>query len=571
MLLTSLRDRVCPLTLPVILAGLAAWTAGAAGAFRSSLLSGFDIVSGNAGDGRLIAYLHEHLFNAIRGHADLLSPPFYFPQKYVLGYTDAFLLDALPYSALRALGLDPFLASQVFAIALSLACFVATLLICRRYLCLNPALAISASILITFPNNLIFKTTEAHPNFFALYYVPCILLLALWSTEAFPRLTRWSLLRAGIAGLLYGLLFSTSFYVAWLFALTVLFGMSVVAIMHWRGAAAVLRQHPGACGAMAAAAVTGFVAGAVPLLIIYLPALQEQAGRSYRDYVSFAPFPKDLINVGIQNLAWGWLIDRLLGDVPHERALAVTPAMTACLLILWIRLRGVAGAPGGAPWPIVFGTACVGVWALSWLATLRIGTFSAFWLPYHLIPGSVAIRVGGRIQLLVNLWVVLGLAVLLQYWIDTAASSQRRVREVIAGIAVAVCLTEQINLQSAGLPRRDELARLALVPSPPKYCQAFVVDAGLPPHDRLRESDAMWISMQVGLPTINGDSGWAPPSWRLEDRTIDYQQAARNWIVQTHSTQRICQYQRQAQIWFAVELSAPAAVAVDSAHLPTPD
>ena len=551
------HDGTRPLGLQTWLAALLAWAASAAVAFRSSLLSGFDLVSGNAGDGRLIAYLHEHLFAALRGRAELLSPSFYFPQKNVLGYTDAFLLDALPYSALRMLGLDPFLASQALAIGLSLACFGASLVICRRYLRLAPALAIGASVLITFPNNLMFKTTEAHPNFFALYYVPCIVLLALWTIEAFPRPTRWSFARAGLAGLLYGLLFSTSFYVAWLFALTLLFGLGTIALMRRRETVALLRQQAGPCGALAAAATAGFAIGIVPLLMIYLPALQLQSGRSFRDYISFAPFPKDLFNVGSLNWAWGWLVDRSLGDVPHERALAVTPVMTACLLILLVWLRRIAGPVRSAPWPIVFGTACVAVWALSWLATVRIGTFSPFWLPYHLIPGSVAIRAGGRVQLLVNLWVVLGLAVLLQNWIDTAASGRRRARQTVAGLVIAVCLAEQISLQPAGLPRRDELVRLASVPPAPAACQAFVVDAGRPPHDALREWDAMWISMQVGLPTINGDSGWAPPGWHLNASNIRYDKAVLDWIAQTRLTQQLCLYQRDARRWSLLDLTAP--------------
>ena len=55
------------------------------------------------------------------------------------GVISHLLLDALPYSALRALGLDPFLASQWLAIGLSLACFVSCLVIGRRYLGLSPA------------------------------------------------------------------------------------------------------------------------------------------------------------------------------------------------------------------------------------------------------------------------------------------------------------------------------------------------------------------------------------------------------------------------------------------------
>ena len=94
--------------------------------FRYPLLSLFDAVIGDRGDGRMIVYLHEHLFNAIRGRAALTSPPFYFPQPDTLGLGPAFLLDAAPYSTLRVLGLDAFLSFQITIVILSLAAFLAS-------------------------------------------------------------------------------------------------------------------------------------------------------------------------------------------------------------------------------------------------------------------------------------------------------------------------------------------------------------------------------------------------------------------------------------------------------------
>src|SRR5262249_21143552 len=157
--------------------------------------SSFDVVFGGRGDGRMIVYLHEHLFNALRGRADFLSPPIFYPQKHVLGFTDAFVLDVLPYAALRMIGLDPFLSVQIWAVILSFFCFLASLIIGTRYLRLRSGFAIAASALVTFPNNLMFKTAIAHINFFSLYYLPCILLLALWGVEDFPQLSRTSLIR----------------------------------------------------------------------------------------------------------------------------------------------------------------------------------------------------------------------------------------------------------------------------------------------------------------------------------------------------------------------------------------
>jgi hypothetical protein len=566
----SLRDHALPLTPLALLAAAAAWALCAAIAFRSALLSGFDVVFGNNGDGRLITYLHEHLYQALRGRAEFLSPPFFYPQKDILGYTDAFVLDALPYAALRGLGVDPFLALQLVAIALSFCCFASVTVIGRRYLRLHPALAICAGLLITFPNNLMFKTANAHPNFFALYYVPLLVLLALWAVEDFPRPTRWSQLRAACCGLLYGLLFSTSFYVAWLFAITLVIAIATLIVLLPQQCLAFVRGHVVALGRLCLPALLGLIAGLIPVWLIYQPVLRATAGRTFRDYLGFAPFPKDLPNVGDQNLLWGWLIDGVGLPSVGDHMLSVTPGMTliTLLLLYWTNKNRESG---DRRWPVVYGLICATVWAVSWLLTFRIGTFSPFWLLYHSVPGAAAIRVGGRIQLLTNLWVVTGLAVLLQHAWPAAWPQRAGARLAVTSLIVAFCLLEQVNLRDGSLPRRAELDRLAAVTPPPARCEAFLVDARDDQGYGVREFDAMWISLRVGLPTINGNSGWSPPGWRLADPDTDYDDAARRWIEQTHMTKHVCRYQRDTRAWSDFEPQAPAPSPIPPALQPTAD
>jgi hypothetical protein len=64
-----------------VLPAVIAWAAGATVFFRSLLFSGFDLMPGNRLDGRVIVYLHEHLFRWLLGDRPLMSPDFYHPQK----------------------------------------------------------------------------------------------------------------------------------------------------------------------------------------------------------------------------------------------------------------------------------------------------------------------------------------------------------------------------------------------------------------------------------------------------------------------------------------------------------
>lgn len=537
--LKTFQQHVNPVGLRTYVLGLAAWAVGAVIAFRSFFFSSFDLIFGNYGDGRLIVYLHEHWFNALHGRVHLLSPPFFYPQQNVLGYSDAFLLDIPAYVALRSLGFDPYLSCQIWLIVLSLCCFAASLIVFRRYLKLGAGISVCAAALITFPNNVIYKTALAHIHFFSVYYIPCIVLLALWGLEGFPRLRRWSLAKVASAAVLFGLLFSTAYSIAWLFAFTLLIALCIVAIMFHRELLVAARQYFRPGRSVIGAAAFGFAVGIIPLIIIYFPALFTFSGRTFRDYISFAPFPKNVFDVSIWNLLWGWLVERLLGD--RHGDIAVTPGMTAIFLVLAYRLR--KGDPNDKSWQPRFFVICALVWLLSWLLVTRIGTFSLFWLPFHLIPGGSAVRGGGRIHFLTNMWVVSGLAVVLQYWIDKAVRAGRQRRAVLSGAILGFCLIEQINLLPAHVSRSSEFAWLATVPSPPPECRAFLMS------EPRKDFEAMWVSLKTGLPTLNGNSGWSPPHWRLDDRRVDYFDAARQWIAHKGLREQVCVYNQKARTW----------------------
>lgn len=340
-----------------LILGLVAWCVGAVVFFRFVLLSGFQSIVGDIGDTRQMIFLHEHFYQALTGNAQFMSPPYLYPYPHVLGVADAFFLDLIPYAAFRWLGFDEFLAYQLMIIALSLLCFMASLVLCVRYLALRPALAICAAALITFPNNLYFKVWGGHVQFFSLYYIPAIVLLALWAMEAFPRLTPWSIARIAGAATLFALLFSTSFYTAWLFALTAVIAACAFVALRTRLVVAFVEKQRTAATILGGAAVAAFMLGLAPFALIYAAALADVPGRSYRDYMVFAWYPQDIINVSPSNLAWGWLMSWLALKPWPEIALAVTPGMAAILVALVYVHRKRLSKSSTLPWQVAFGFA----------------------------------------------------------------------------------------------------------------------------------------------------------------------------------------------------------------------
>ena len=75
-----------------ILFPLTLYIAGFLVFFRWQILSNFDLVFGDRGDARLVAFLHEHVYRWLYVRSGLLSPPFFFDQTKTLGYSDAFPL-----------------------------------------------------------------------------------------------------------------------------------------------------------------------------------------------------------------------------------------------------------------------------------------------------------------------------------------------------------------------------------------------------------------------------------------------------------------------------------------------
>ncbi|MEQ1701041.1 MAG: hypothetical protein ABMA25_13085, partial [Ilumatobacteraceae bacterium] len=190
---------------------LAAWWVGALVFFRGPIFSGFDRLSGDDGDVRLIALLHEHWLDVVRGRADWSTPAFFHPTSGTLGYSDTFVINEVFYAPLRALGLDRYSALQVTMILLTLLGFVGYYLVGTRLVGASRWLAVAMSLTAAFANNLYVQIS--HPQMLSVHWLPWLVLLVAAACRA-SSMRRQSL-AAGAAGLLFGLLVWSTYYVAW--------------------------------------------------------------------------------------------------------------------------------------------------------------------------------------------------------------------------------------------------------------------------------------------------------------------------------------------------------------------
>jgi hypothetical protein len=209
-----------------------------------------------------------------------------------------------------------------------------------------------------------------------LYYIPCIVSIALWGIEEFPRIVPRLIAGVTISAALLALLFSTDVYTAWMFGLSMLIAAGAVIVLRSRSVVAFIRHYWRPLTIILTLGVVTFSIAFVPFLLIYVPVRSIAPLRVYHQYLLFAPFPGDIVNVSGWNLLWGWLVRFMRLRENSETILALTPGMTALFLLLAFAMR--KEMLGSGPWQTVFVACAAAVWAIGWLLTLRVGMVSGF-------------------------------------------------------------------------------------------------------------------------------------------------------------------------------------------------
>jgi hypothetical protein len=537
---------------------IALYILGALVFFRWQIFSNFDLAFGGGADIRFVAFIHEHVYRWLNGLADFLSPPFFFNQTNALGYSDAFILDQLIYAPLRVLGADSFLALSLVAIILSAIAYFFLYLVLRR-LNVSVALASLAALIFTFSNNLYLKSW--HFQHFAVYYLPIITYCGLFAIVELRAHPIRAYLLGAFAGVLYGLLFSSAYYVAWFFGLALLVFAPIVGYMAWPQVRAWWRPHPRRVVGLGCVASVSFIVAVSLFAVIYAPVLALGAARNFDEYLHYAPQPIDILNVGKNNLVWSGLIRRvhLIPDGQlgfNELSIALTPVIQILLVasaIISFRPRfWSADATGRVSRAVVVASA--GVCALVFIVIVKINRDSLFHLLYVVLPGANAIRVGNRAMIIANLFAVTAISLTCQQafrLVQEPHIIRSLIRSSVLGGLLFLAAIEQVNLaQPAQLSRKDEREHLRAVGRAPRECKAFYA---APQEDALPEDlqvDAMVVAQAQNLPTLNGYSGIKPPGWDLgQTDSEDYEQRVLRWALHRRIAEGLCRLAIDSGNW----------------------
>jgi hypothetical protein len=546
--------RVQDLLLPIGIYGV-----GALVFFRWQIFSKFDLIFGDRVDARMVAFLHEHLYQWIVGNSSLLSPPFFYNQTDTLGYTDAFLLDQIIYTPLRLLDVGPLLSLSLIAVVLSSVSYFFLYVLLRR-LEISALIASLVALLFVFPNNLFLQSE--HLQQFTVYYLPIIAYCTIASVIHLHAKPYRAYFLGACAGGLYGLVFSTGYYVAWFFGIGLLIFALIAAPTAWPRLRAMWVKKPSAAITLGMAASISFLSALTIFFIIYAPVLELGAKRPFAEYLFYAPRLNDIINVGSANFFWSKLI-RSLHLVSYERLnfievnIALTPLIqvflvtSACLAVLprfWP-----ASDLGRVSRALVL--ACTTVCLLFFIVTVKIGGQSLFRLAHEWLPGANVIHAGYRAMVVANLFAVIPIGLTFNQIFRSQMEKPGTFFVVARPAALIILLVlgavEQVNLsQPALLSRNFEREHLDVLPAPPRECRTFYAVAQAGRHPLQAQIGAMMVAMAHNLPTINGYSGWSPPGWDFYDtQTADYEHRAQRWAVKRGIEKGLCRLDLDRGSW----------------------
>jgi len=478
-------------------------------AFHPVILSGFRAMPRDPGDSRLINYILEHSYlwlTQAPGHTRFWDWPAFYPAAGMASSTDLLLGVAPPYWLARAVGIGPEPALQVWILVMCALNFVAARALCRVALGVDERAASVGAFLFAFGLPRI--TALWHPQLLPEFY-SVIVILAIVKTVGTPGRTRWSAVWLPALTLE----FLSSVYLAWFLALALVVA-AVVAGCHAglrRDLFAAVRRNRGWMAASALASV----ALVAPLAAYVVTHPQEHPVWGYDQIFWFLPGPQAWLNVGPEH----WLYGRIgalpfFHHMPNEPEKRLGLGFVTPLVIAWALWRERQRLSQSR---LLLVTALPAAVLMAVITVFPRSVSLWQWL-YGVVPGGGAIRAVSRI----GIFLLIPASILVARALGDLA---RRGRSRLAWILAALVILEQGQTISTYDWTAAHAKVQAIAASIPRTCSAFFYSpapipesstSALPQTAWRVNLDAMWASIDAGIPTINGYSSQPPVGWRLD-------------------------------------------------------
>lgn len=536
--------------------------------YRAQFASAFDLFPGPRGDTRQIAYLVEHWYQVLSGHAALFSPAMFYPVKGTLGYTDVLVAYVLPYSFLRMFGFDIFSALGLAVIFLDYLNCIFCFILLNKVLKFNLIASCTGAMFFAFNNPKLAQPDhlQLQPLIFLLLVFIFVIFFA-QNTATLTQKRAFGLL--SLAAIFLNLQLLTSFYIGWFFIFWS-FLFFVLSFSFRRSRLFILVILNKYWPALTSALFIFFL-GFAFFLRIYLPTVWSAGWFGlHTDYI---PEIKSYLLMADGNYIWGSLTASILqkgsagpdwgrrigvGLIPSAAWIAIS------VFGIWV-IKKYAKTP--APincvelndrgWNYV-GYFFLGLMVLATNFLVILGLqyqgHSLWKYVYLFFPGARSIRAVARYVIMLALPVAIAFAFTVHYGMERISVQKNVLAQLcLTGVMLMLVtfgLVEQFNSRdgqyysiSAENARLEKLAAKL-----PEKCSSFYVAAGpinidgqKPFQNQNYMHDAMLVSILRGVPTLNGRSSKSPSGWALRNvRAPEYEENVRQWVKRHKIEGNVC-------------------------------
>lgn len=532
--------------------------------FRPFFLSHFDAILADPGDGRFEVTILEHWTRVLHGQAQIASPNFFYPEKGVLGYSDALVGLGIPFAGFRWLGSDRYLALELVMMLVTVLGLWGMYRLLREVLHFPRSTSLFGAFLFIISNMYYIDLVHIHLNFVALAPWLFVFIARFWRARASrPVVARLWICAFSV---LLALFFYTTYYDSWFLIVCSASGIVFyLACDYFVGGEQTVSRTLREIRAQTWNLLLGFcvfVLAMVPFFVLYLPSLHRTGHRTLGETLYFMPTPLGIFDVGRDSLVWGKMSARIQEAISpggiHEHptgwpllTLLVFVAVSIyCGISLWRSRRGDRSIQE----TLLCTMSAIALTCLTlWTAGVRVGQHAPVWaLLWRFVPGAAAIRVPQRINLVLNLGVVIvcmfGLEMLRRRLAAGGALAY-----VIPALLAGGLVVEQINFMPTHLISRNaEAQKFARIPPPPKGCSSFYISdwsnsaSGM----HVTQTDAMLVAQQYDIPTIDGYSSWFPTGWDLMWAPRGHvTTAANDWAKQKGVSDGLCVLEMNWGVW----------------------
>jgi len=433
--------------------------------FFFPVLINSSLLPGDLGDARLINYILEHGYKFFIGddfHSSLFNMPFFFPNKNTLFYSDVLLGGMLIYTPIRHFINSPFTALQIWLTVLCILNYFSFYFLSKNVFKFDIITSSISAFLFAFalPRHIQMSHLQLYTQFlmiFGLYFF-------LNNKKSYFRFI--------LSSVFFVLQFYTSFYFGWFST----FGgtLCIIIMLSFSNTRKILFDFILENKRRLIAFVLTFIILIIPLAYKYISV--GASGFGYYDYFLFNKYSFITSSSALDKIFY----------IPHN-----------------INVEKQAGIGILTTTMLIFGLFGLKKYRLQ-IALFVFITAAFFWLePYNyflylFFPGGNVIRAGGRVIFLI--------LIPFSYLIGVFFEKIKPNLPVFLFI-LSIFLLEQVPSVNVFHWNKNIQAKRINSYNINKNCKLFLIE---PENRLLSQTDAIWLTEKVRIPTVNGYSGYIP-------------------------------------------------------------